>query len=108
MKPTIEKRVVRTQVTNHDRTEHELQEFFMFAFAVRGKKSRVAEAKINWLLKLIEQERDLMLEAICENPYPNEEGYQEFVAETGPLEFFAHLHKDTQRYLLEKATPSTR
>ena len=105
MKPTIKKRVVRTQVTNHDRTEHELQEFFMFAFAVRGKKSRIAEAKINWLLQLIEQERNFMLEGLCECPSLGSEEYQQFVAETGPLEFFAHLDEKTQRYLLERPLP---
>ena len=113
MKPTIDKRVVRTQVTNPNRTGRELQEFFLFAFAVRGKKSRVAEAKINYLLELIEGERERWMEAMCEDPGWNEdaedkdfaEQTKEFVAWCGPLEFLAWLDPNQQLDLLSKPLP---
>ena len=113
MKPTIDKRVIRTQVTNPNRTGRELQEFFLFAFAVRGKKSRVAEAKINYLLELIEGERERWMEAMCEDPGWNEdaedkdfaEQTKEFVAWCGPLELLAWLDPAVQLDLLSKPLP---
>ena len=42
-----------TQVTDFNRNRNELQEFFIFAFAVAGKGSKVTQAKCNYLFDIL-------------------------------------------------------
>ena len=71
-----------TQVTDFNRNRNELQEFFIFAFAVAGKGSKVTQAKVNYLLEIVYQNQAIDVESADDFVAQN-------IASMGPLEYMA-------------------
>tara|TARA_Y100000310_G_scaffold160012_1_gene159698 strand:+ start:908 stop:1672 length:765 start_codon:yes stop_codon:yes gene_type:complete len=72
-----------TTVTDFHRNNGELQEFFLFAYAVAGKPSKVTQAKVNYLLEIIYENRQV--DAHTERP-----GFGCYLTSMGPLEYLVH------------------
>ena len=72
-----------TTVTDFHRNEGELQEFFLFAFSVAGKPSKVTQAKVNYLLEIVYENQQIDVESFGDDFKAN------YVASMGPLEYMA-------------------
>ena len=73
-----------TQVTDFNRNRNELQEFFIFAFAVAGKGSKVTQAKCNYLFDILYEQQAVDVDGADDFVAQN-------VASMGPLEYMACL-----------------
>ena len=71
-----------TQVTDFNRNRNELQEFFIFAFAVAGKGSKVTQAKCNYLFDILYEQQAVDVDGADDFVAQN-------VASMGPLEYMA-------------------
>jgi len=76
--------------TNHDPSDHELQEMFLFAMAVAGKPSKATEEKVNALLV------DIQAEQMGSDPSPL------LSPHFGPLEYLVWLNHEHFMWLIKK------
>lgn len=74
-----------TKVTDFYRDPKELQEFFIFAFAVAGKSSKVTQAKVNFLLDVIYENQQIEIDGACDS------SIAEYYSSMGPLEYMAAM-----------------
>ena len=76
--------------TNHNPSDHELQEMFLFAVSVAGKPSRITEEKVNALLA------DIQVEQMGSDPSPL------LFPHFGPLEYLVWLGHEHFMWLIKK------
>ena len=81
--------------TNHDPSDHELQEMFLFAMAVAGKPSKVTEEKINDLLWDIKADQADTAKYIDDDDFQKPQHF-------GPLEYLIWLDHEHFIALIRK------